>query len=95
MSLIGKLEINPLSPPGGSATSRGSAVSSNTTMYLAVAVVAALTGMHWERVTGTIKVYLEARRTTRRRRRAVWKEGRRAVFVGFMVLLLYVIGRWR
>lgn len=69
-------------------------MGSSTTMYIAIAVVAALTGMHWERVTGTIKVYLEARRTTRKRRRAVWQEGRRAIFVGFLVFLLYVLA-WK
>lgn len=64
---------------------------SNGVMLLIAVVVAALVGIHYERSTGVLKVYLEARATLGKRRRAAMKEGRQLIVVMAMVLFVVIL----
>lgn len=75
--------------------SRGSVVVSDGVIFLAAVVIAILIGIHYERSTSVLKVYLETRTLLGRRRRAAMKEGRRMIVILSLAFFVLVLAKRR
>lgn len=68
---------------------------SDGVIFLVAMALAILFGIHFERSTGVLKVYLETRTILGRRRRAAMKEGRRIVVILSLAFFVFVLAKRR